>query len=202
MLCLTRSTDPSWVDRAVDRLDEVLIDHAHCEMKAAMNALSLAARAVTPAMASRLAALAEEETQHFREVLAELERRGLALGTSPPDPYAAELRALAHRTRPGGRSPEDTLVDRFLVAALIEARSCERFRLLADALARSADRGDLAAFYEGLFAAEARHYRTFLDFAIEAAGGDEPRVRLRLGELAEGEGQLAGALGVAPEIHG
>ena len=200
MLCLVRPTSPDWVSAALRDLDAVLIDHAHCEMKAAMNALSLSARAPNPKMATQLAALAEEEASHFREVVHELETRGLALGMSPKDVYAESLRAAAHRTRPQGRSNEETLVDRFLVAALIEARSCERFRLLADALLAAGS--PMADLYERLFAAEARHYRTFLDLATEAARGDTVRVKARLAELAVEEAEVCKSLGALPEIHG
>ena len=201
MLCLTERTAPGWVETALADLDAVLVDHAHCEIKAANNALSLAARAVSAAMAEALAALAEEEVGHFRRVLEELSRRGLSLGLPPPDPYAAELRAIAHRSRPGGRSAVEALLDRLLVGALIEARSCERFRLLTDALGA---RGEhvLSAFYDELFASEARHYRTLLDLAIEAAAGDEAEVKRRLAELAALEGALCRQLGQGASIHG
>src|SRR5260221_11706874 len=105
MLCLTRPTSSRWVDVALANLDRVLVDHAHCEMKAASNALSLAVRAAEkPAVVAALVSLAEEELSHFRRMLGELERRGLSLGPPPPDGYAAELpqsvRAQARSTRP------------------------------------------------------------------------------------------------------
>ena len=185
---------------ALDDLGSVLIDHAHCEMKAASNALALAARAPEhPRIVRALVDLAEEELRHFRAVLDELDRRGLALTTPEIEEYAAELRKLAssstHR-----RSPRDALVDRLLVGALIEARSCERFRLLADALALRGDT-ELAAFYDDLFRSEARHFRTFVDLAIDAAE-DEPRVRARLAELAAREGELNAKLGTRSTVHG
>ena len=201
MLCLTNCTDPKWVSIALDDLDAVLVDHAHCEIKAATNALSLASRATSPEMAKALADLAAEEVDHFRHVLSELAARGLSLGLPREDTYAAELRAAAHKTRPGGRSPIDTLVDRLLVAALIEARSCERFRLLSDELARRAETV-LAAFYDDLFACEARHYRALFDLAVSAADGDEARVRARLVVLSQAEASIAARLGEAPSIHG
>jgi tRNA-(ms[2]io[6]A)-hydroxylase len=200
MLCLVKATDPAWVEVALGNLDALLIDHAHCEIKAATNALSLASRATDGRMAEQLAALAEEEVRHFRQVLDELGRRGLRLGLPPPDTYAAELRAIAHRTRPGGRSPRETLLDRFLVGALIEARSCERFRLLADALAARGEAA-LAAFYDDLFASEARHYRTLHDLAAEAIGSEE-RARERLAELAREEALLNARLGAEATVHG
>lgn len=198
MLCLTHSTDPSWAVSAVAALPELLADHAHCEMKAASNALSLATRwPVSTRVAGALAAIAEEELRHFRAVLDELERRGIPLGKPEVDAYVADLRKAANVS--GKQSPEASLVDRLLVASLIEARSCERFRLLADALApRDAA---LAAFYEDLFVCEARHYTTLVDLAIEAAG-DEAAVRERLRVLAQHEGVIAARLGVRPSIHG
>lgn len=200
MLCLTRSTDPAWVERALERLDAILIDHAHCEIKAAANALSLSSRALDADMAGELAALAEEEVKHFRQVLAELSRRGLSLGLPPGDHYAAELRNIAHRTRREGRSNRETLLDRLLIGALIEARSCERFRLLADAL-KGRGEGELAAFYDELFASEARHYRVLFDLAVKAIG-DEGKAKARLSELAAAEGELNARLGQEAQIHG
>ena len=200
MLCLTRPTDPRWVERALADLDAVLVDHAHCEMKAATNALSLAARSPDfPGVVRALVDLAEEELRHFRAVLEELDRRGAKLGKPPSDAYAAELRRLASSSA-RRRSAEDALVDRLLVGALIEARSCERFRLLADALA-ARGQAELAAFYADLFTAEARHFRTFVDLA-EDASGDAAKVKRRRGERAEAEGELAARLGVSAAIHG
>jgi tRNA-(ms[2]io[6]A)-hydroxylase len=202
LLCLTHPTDPSWVEHALGDLDAVLLDHAHCEMKAASNALSLAARSSGfPTVVRALVALAEEELSHFRRVLDELDRRGVALGDPPVDEYAVELRKLASSSARGreGR-PGGWLVERLLVGAIIEARSCERFRLLADALVERGD-AELASFYEELFAAEARHFRTFVDLA-EAVAGDDAGVRARLAELARAEGALASRLGVRASVHG
>jgi tRNA-(ms[2]io[6]A)-hydroxylase len=167
-------------------------------MKAASNASrSRRAGRPRPRIARALVDLAEEELRHFRAVVDELERRSIPLGRPEVDVYAVELRKIAQAG--GKKSPELSFVDRLLVGALIEARSCERFRLLADVLAQ---RGDaLAAFYEELFASEARHYRTLLDLAIEVSG-DEPAVRARLTELARAEGELASRLGHLPSIHG
>lgn len=199
MLGLRHATDPGWALRAVDHLDEVLIDHAHCELKAASNALALAARSPTfPSVARALVDLAEEEIRHYRQVVAELDRRGVALGKPPVDAYAAELLKRAQAST-RARGPAEALSDRLLIGALIEARSCERFRLLADELAARA-RTELAAFYEELFAAEARHYRTFVDLAAEVRG--EAAARERLGELAAIEAEVARATGGGPSIHG
>jgi tRNA-(ms[2]io[6]A)-hydroxylase len=199
MLGLRHDTDPGWARLAVEQLDALLVDHAHCELKAASNALSLAGRSPGfPSVARALVDLAEEEIRHYRQVVDELDRRGTVLGKPPVDVYAAELlrRALAS-TR--ARSAADSLSDRLLVGALIEARSCERFRLLADELVAQG-RAELAAFYEQLFAAEARHYRTFVDLAIEVRG--EQAARARLAELASIEAEVAQTTGGGASIHG
>lgn len=201
MLLLTRPTDARWVSAAVENLDALLQDHAHCEMKAASNALALAARSMhAPQIVRPLVELAEEEMRHFRMVLDELEKRNITLGPPPPDPYAQQLRRLAHEYPSPIPPPKGPLVDRLLVACLIEARSCERFRLLADALAARGPE-DLARFYADLFAAEARHFRTFVDLANLVL--DDPKaVRSRLLTLAEGEGEIVDRLVSEPVVHG
>ncbi len=200
MLCLTQPTDPRWADIALSNLPLLLQDHAHCEMKAASNALSLAARFPEYGNVAReLALLAEEELRHFRAVLDELTRRGLTLGKPETDVYAAELRKLTRVGRYG--APEDPLVDRLLVAAIIEARSCERFKLVTDALRVRQEEPVLLAFYEDLFASEARHYRTFVDLA-ESVKGDQSVVRQRLEGMARAEGELVRRLGIGPTMHG
>jgi tRNA-(ms[2]io[6]A)-hydroxylase len=192
------------VTHALADLDSVLVDHAHCEMKAASNALSLAARsAAFPRVVRALVELAEEELVHFRRVLDELERRGIPLGHPPSDPYAVDLRRAASSTarpqkwRAGGAA---WLVERLLVGALIEARSCERFRLLSDALGERGE-AELAAFYDELFAAEARHFRLLVDLAAEVAGDAAP-VRARLAELSRAEGEIVQRLGGDAAVHG
>src|ERR1700733_6810880 len=133
MLGLKTETDAAWAEDAMRDLDRVLVDHAHCEMKAASNALSLAARHPgSPAVVRALTLLAREEIDHFQRVLTLLEERGLSLGPPPVDEYAAALRREAAAETRGPRL--GVLVDRLLVGALIEARSCERFKLLAAAL--------------------------------------------------------------------
>jgi tRNA-(ms[2]io[6]A)-hydroxylase len=207
MLCLTQPTSARWVETALAHLDAVLVDHAHCEMKAASNALSLAVRASrTPEVVAHLVSLAEEELSHFRRVFGELDRRGIPLGPPPLDAYAAELRKLVRAERRGtpsgnGLSPTVALADRLLVAALIEARSCERFRLLADAM-RERGPADLHALYQELLAAEARHFRTFVDLAHQVARPDDGWVDARLAVVARLEGELSSRLAGHPTIHG
>jgi tRNA-(ms[2]io[6]A)-hydroxylase len=183
MLGLSVPTDDAWIEAALADVDALLVDHAHCEMKAATNAMSLAVRhGDRPALVQALVAIAQEELAHFARVHAMIVARGIVMRPPPVDPYVAELRRLA-----GGRAIG--LVDRLLVGALIEARSCERFRLLAE---RCADR-ELAAFYAELLIAEATHYRTFVDLAVtEGArdGVEADEVRDRLRALAAAEGGL------------
>jgi tRNA-(ms[2]io[6]A)-hydroxylase len=207
MLGLKVATDPAWIARASRELDAILVDHAHCEMKAASNALALAGRHPERVdLVRRLVAIAQEELVHFERVLAMLEARGLALGTPAVDRYAAELRnasvALPRQVELDGKTHRvHPLVDRLLVGALIEARSCERFRLLIDVLPEGSE---LHAFYTELFAAEARHHREFTDLAILVTG-DEALVRARLDALSNAEGAIVSRLAaddVRPEIHG
>jgi len=205
MLCLKVPTDAAWADAAMRDVDAVLVDHAHCEMKAASNALSLATRHPGDAELVRaLTDLAREEIEHFQRVLTMLETRGVSLGPPPVDPYAAELRRAANDL-PRGQGDAAALVDRLLVGALIEARSCERFKLLADATSTRPERASEHALWSELLAAEARHYRTFVDLAARVASGDRARVESRLEALAVAEAaivvRLAGGAARA-SIHG
>ncbi len=194
MLCLTVLSAPEWASSAIADIDSVLVDHAHCEMKAASNALSLAAHppklADAHVVVRTLTDIAHEEIEHFQDVLAILVQRGVALGPPLTDPYAVALRRVSHELRPSALSP---LVDRLLVAAVIEARSCERFKLLTRVLADEAHQV-LRALYERLFAAEARHYRTFVDLAVIASRGAEAGVHARLADLAGLEGAIVANL--------
>ncbi len=176
MFCLTVPTDAAWAAHALADLDRVLIDHAHCELKAATNAMSLVARYPDRMeLALALTALAEEELDHFRRVLKEMQARGLTLGAPPVDPYAVQLRQAASKL-PARHDERLVFVDRLLVGALIEARSCERFKILGAALAAAGREPKLVDFYQELFACEARHYRTYVDLAKHALVSD-PRTR-------------------------
>ena len=212
MLGLACSTHPEWAQRALGGLERVLVDHAHCEMKAASNAIALSARCLDyPEVVRALVDLAEEEIQHFRRVFDEIQRRGLKLDPPSEDFYVAELRRRAHATG-RDKSASGAIADRLLVGSLIEARSCERFKLLAAALreaagAASASREtseehlQLANFYDELFAAEARHHRTFIDLA-EKVVGDTERVHARLEALAQIEAEVVKSLHGDTTIHG
>ncbi len=198
MLCLKVPTDDSWAAAAMRDVDATLVDHAHCELKAASNALSLVGRHPGDAeLAQVLSGVAREEIDHFQRVVALLAARGVAMGPPPVDAYAAALRRAAGAL---ARGPALTpLVDRLLVAAIIEARSCERFQLLAETAAGTVagtEERDAAlhTLWRELLASEARHYRTFVDLAVRAAGGDRAGVTQRLDQLAEAEGAIVIAL--------
>ncbi len=202
MFCLKASTDSSWAELAASNLSAVLVDHAGCELKAAQNALSLAARHPENLRVVRaLAEIAQEEAEHFSRVVSFLERRGVALTWPAVDAYAADLRRV---TKGLPNSTLGYLVDRLLMASLIEARSCERFKLLLEAPVVKADL-ELHVFYTELFACEARHYRVFVDLAIDAANGDAAAVQSRLELLAIGEAKIAEGLAAKPQraaMHG
>lgn len=208
MFCLRAQTDPAWAKEAVRDLDAVLVDHAHCEMKAATNALSLVVRHPGDlSLVRSLTDLAREELDHFRRVVAFLERRGLELGPPPVDHYAGELRR-AMGLLPHAEIP--TVVDRLLVSALIEARSSERFKLLLEALPKETS-AELRVLYEELFACEARHYRTYLDLATRSLRAQwkdqdvESAIQARLSLLAVAEGKIVRNLAerdVRSTVHG
>lgn len=190
MTVLRSTTDPRWLAVALSDLDRTLGDHAHCEKKAAASALKLVAdHPERPDLVRALAKLAQEELQHFLGVLNELQRRGAPLPADEGDPYAQRLLALA---RPGAAR----LLDRLLVAALIEARSHERLVLLAGA-APLEDR--LRQFYGRLAASEAGHERLFIQLAGSVATPAE--AAQRLAELADAEARLVAELPLEPRIH-
>jgi tRNA-(ms[2]io[6]A)-hydroxylase len=183
-------THPDWLPLALAHLDEVLIDHAHCEKKAAANALSLLqAYPELPGLPAQMARLAREESAHLARVLALLERRGLTLTRDKGDPYAQGLQALVRKTQPERR------LDRLLVAAVIEARSCERLALLAGGLPDP----ELRRFYAELAQSEDGHQELFFRLACLAA--DEAAARARLDELLQAEAELLVRLPLRAAIH-
>ncbi|MCG8554835.1 MAG: tRNA 2-methylthio-N6-isopentenyl adenosine(37) hydroxylase MiaE [Proteobacteria bacterium] len=194
MLGLLQATDPRWARIAEQDLDLLLSDHAHCELKAAHSALSLVARygGEAPELVEPLLALAREETRHFHEVHVRLGTRGQTLGKPSSDGYVRSLHAMTKMEHP----EVPALLDRLLVAALVEGRSCERFKLLSKHLADA----QLRRFYRELMAAEARHFRLFIGLT-EGRFGRET-TRKRLATLIEREAILAQTLPLAPRIHG
>jgi tRNA-(ms[2]io[6]A)-hydroxylase len=190
MLSLQSETPPAFVSRFEADVREMLIDHAHCEKKAASTALNMIFRYPDhPALVDVLSAIVEEEIQHFRMVLEVLRARGWAYTRQAPSKYAGRLHAALRNDEPGA------LLDRLIACALIEARSCERFQLLGE---RLSDPG-LASFYRGLFESEARHYATYLKLALGSF--DEPLVRARLDELARHEADIITLGEAAPRLH-
>src|SRR5687767_14245208 len=156
---LRRPTDPKWLEMALADFDSVLIDHAHCEKKAAANALSmLQAYPDIPGLPAQMARMAREESAHLARVLALMDERGLTLSKDDGDPYAQELQLLVRKAQPARR------LDRLLVAAIIEARSCERLALLAEHLPDA----ELRRFYAELAQSEDGHQSLFFRLAVEA----------------------------------
>ena len=196
MLHLLKPTDPRWVDAVENDLPALLSDHAHCELKAAQSALSLLGRYAgeAPELVEPLVALAHEETEHFHQVLARLEDRATPLGAPRVDAYVRALQTAARSDHRDAHTP--ALLDRLLVSALIEARSCGRFRLLAEHLGSE----ELRGFYAELMASEARHFRLFARLAEERFGVEVARDRLRV--LAEREAAIADALPLGVTVHG
>lgn len=172
------ATPEAWLARAAVDLDTLLCDHAHCERKAAANALALMHRyAEEPALLDRLSRLAREELRHFEQVQKLMRARGVRYRRMTPARYAAGLLAHLRRAEPGRR------MDALVVAAFIEARSCERFMRLAPRLP-----DDLAAFYRSLCAAESRHYSGYL--ALAAVGANPVELAARIAHFREVERHL------------
>ena len=158
MLGLKLRTDPRWVNIAESNLEELLTDHAWCEQKGASNAISLVAyNSELEDLVTDLLAIAKEEVEHFQQVHELMKRRGYVLGRERKDDYVNELYKFMKKD--GSRN--DALIDRLLFAAMIEARSCERFKVLSENIQDE----ELKVFYRDLMASEAGHYTTFLGYA-------------------------------------
>src|SRR5690606_15874974 len=180
-LGLKLPTDPRWVNLAEKSLEDILTDHAYCEQKAATSCISLIqAYPDKEEMVAELAPIVTEEWGHFRLVLQELKKRGLKLGRQRKDEY---VNALQKFERKGG-SREERLIERLLTCALIEARSCERFRLLSLHIADE----NLKDFYHQFMVSEAGHYRLFIDLANRY--GEPARVKKRWQEYLEHEAEI------------
>ena len=193
MLGLKLPTDPRWVNIVEKNIEEILTDHAYCEQKAASNAISCIIRFPEyPDMVDEMVRISREEMEHFGMVHQELLKRGFKLGRERKDEYVHDLSALL---RPGG-SKEQYFVDRMLFAAIIEARSCERFKLLSEEIADP----DLKKFYFDLMASEAEHYATFIGFARKYANGID--VDQRWSEFLTFEAGLMEKYGKKETVHG
>jgi tRNA-(ms[2]io[6]A)-hydroxylase len=190
MLNLQSATSDRWLHQVEANLEELLIDHAHCERKAAACALALIGYYVEDLeLAREMTEIIREELEHYQLVIDLLKRRGMKFRRIHPSTYGNKLHDLIRRQEPG------RAVDRLLVAALIEARSCERFGLLK---VRLADR-ELADFYGSLFESEARHHTTYVRLARNYA--DETTLRERLHALAAAEAAILATGDDFPRMH-
>ena len=193
MLGLKLPTDPRWVNIAEKNIDEILIDHAHCELKAASTANSLIMSFPEYSdLVTEMVSIVKEEMSHFKLVHERLLKRGIELGRDRKDLYVHDLLKFF----PKGGSRTTQLIHRLLYAALIEARSCERFRLLSENIQDQ----DLAKFYRDLMVSEANHYVLFLNFARKF--GDRKEVDAKWQELLNYEAELMKKLGTSETIHG
>lgn len=181
ILGLQLPTDPRWVNLAEKSLEEVLTDHAYCEQKAATSCISIIQRySEREELVAALAPIVTEEWGHFRLVLAELQKRGLKLGKQRKDEYVNALLAFQQK----GGSAEDRFLDQLLTMAMIEARSCERFKRLSEGL----DDEYLRRFYRRFMESEAGHYTLFIDLAEKYL--DKEKVRRRWKEWLDYEASV------------
>jgi tRNA-(ms[2]io[6]A)-hydroxylase len=193
MLGLKLPTDPRWVNIVEKNIEEILTDHAYCEQKAASNAISCIIRFPEYSdVVEEMVRISREEMEHFGQVHQELLKRGLKLGRERKDEYVHDLSSFIKQ----GGSKEHYFVDRMLFAAMIEARSCERFKLLSEEIA---DEG-LRKFYFDLMASEAEHYATFIGFARKYNHGID--VDQRWKECLEFEASLMAKYGKKESVHG
>ena len=194
ILKLQLPTDPRWVTNVVEsNIEEILTDHAFCEQKAASNAITLIVQNPNLSdLVQEMALLVQEEMDHFKRVHDIILARGYVLGRERKDDYVGEL--LKFMSKGGGR--EVQLIDRLLFAAMIEARSCERFKVLSENI----NDNELAAFYHELMVSEATHYATFIRLAKKYA--ETIDVEARWKEFLAYEAQVIQNYGKKETIHG
>ncbi len=193
VLRLKLPTDPRWANIAEKNIEEILTDHAYCEQKAASTAISLMVTYPEHSeLVTAMAALAREEMSHFEMVHKRILQRGLTLGRERKDEYVHRINQFFPKT--GDRNKR--LVNRLLIAALIEARSCERFKVLSDNISDT----ELSDFYRKLMVSEANHYTMFLKFAREF--GDREEVDQLWDELLSFEAEVMKDFGTKEHIHG
>lgn len=187
---IKQATSSAWITQALENLETIILDHSHCERKAAGVALNFLFRYPSHTdLVRQLTAIAREELEHFELVNQWLECLGIPLAPLKPPPYGAKLKEQIRPQEP------DRFLDSLLISALIEARSHERLGLLAEFCPNS----ELACFYRGLMASEARHYGTYWLLANQYF--DKQKVALRLEELAEIESLILANLHHEPRIH-
>lgn len=193
ILRLKLPTDPRWANIAEKNIEEILTDHAYCEQKAASTAISLLITYPEHSeLVDAMAALAREEMSHFEMVHKRIRQRGLILGRERKDEYVARINKFFPKTP----DRNERLVHRLLIAALIEARSCERFKVLSDNI----EDQELAEFYRKLMVSEANHYTMFLKFAREFGAREE--VDRMWDELLSFEAEVMQDFGNKEHIHG
>jgi tRNA-(ms[2]io[6]A)-hydroxylase len=193
MLGLQLATDPRWVNIVESNIEEILTDHAWCEQKAATNCITIIINnSEKPELVSALLEISKEEIEHFKMVHDIILARGLTFGRERKDNYVNELAKFMKK----GESREKALVDRLLFSAMIEARSCERFKVLSDNI----EDKELAKFYYDLMASEAGHYTTFLGFAKKYGEGID--VDKRWKEWLAFEATVIANYGKEESIHG
>ena len=195
MLGLKLETDPRWIDVANENIEQILIDHAFCEQKAASNAISIIVQFPQYTdLVKDMTAICIEEMEHFDMVHNKLLDRGLKLGFERKDPYVNDVLKFLKKNISGTK--ECQFVNQMLFAAIIEARSCERFKILSEKLTDK----DLKIFYRNLMESEARHYTTFLKYARKYATTID--VEKRWQDLLSFEGSLMRSYGTNETIHG
>ncbi|SMP05855.1 tRNA-(ms[2]io[6]A)-hydroxylase [Chryseobacterium profundimaris] len=193
MFKLKLPTDPRWANIAEENIEEILTDHAWCEQKAATNAIGLITMLPEyPEIVTELLAIAQEELEHFRQVHEIIKKRGYTFGRTRKDDYVNELVQFIQK----GGNRDDLIVDKMLFAAMIEARSCERFKVLTENI----NDEELKTFYRDLMISEANHYTTFIGFARQL--GDAEKVNTRWEEWLEYEAKVIQSYGKGETIHG
>lgn len=193
MLGLKLPTDPHWVNIVETNIEEILTDHAWCEQKAATNAITIISlNSEHEDLVTALLEIAKEELEHFQMVHDLIKQRGFKLGRERRDSYVNELFKFMNK----GGSRQQSLVDRLLFSAMIEARSCERFKVLSENISDP----ELSKFYKDLMVSEAGHYTTFLGFARKF--GNEQEVNKRWKEWLEHEAVVIQNYGKEETIHG
>lgn len=195
MLGLKLATDPRWVNIVEKNIEEILTDHAYCEQKAATNAISIMISYPYYAdLVDEMLTLAKEELTHFEMVHQKIKDRGLTLGFERKDNYVGELYQFM---RKGDHRKEIVLIDRLLFAAMIEARSCERFKLLSEQI----NDEDLKGFYRELMISEASHYTLFIGFARKY-GAQAEDIDRRWQQWLDYEAGILKNYGKKETIHG
>lgn len=196
MLGLKLLTDPRWVNIVEKNIEEILTDHAFCEQKAASNAISIIVQYPQyPDLVKEMTVISIEEMEHFGMVHDKMLERGMKLGFERRDPYVHDLMTYLKSEQSGG-SRESHFVNQMLFAAMIEARSCERFKILSEEI----NDNDLRDFYRSLMESEARHYTTFLKYARKYGTGID--VDARWQEFLDFEATLMEKYGKKETMHG